>query len=1000
MTPREQLIAAFQSNNLVVVLGAGVTSATTAQAATSTWGGLLKDGAERLKAINPEQAALVELNLDGARTATDYANIAGMIRRELGDNFGRWLDIAIGRLLPVNPAVIEAVGSLGAPILTTNYDDLAERILGRGSASWGKPDEMLRTLREPGGKIGHLHGVWNDRDSVIFSIEDYARIRSHQDAQATQSAAFKMKTFLFVGVGEGLEDPNFDPLVKDFTRLADSNAATHFRLCRDEDVDAATELESIVDVGFGPDYDDLAPFLAELASTVNSPTIDIQRRARERLLDFSRDNSTMWRESETLNDKTFDELVVPPTFLPEPHDHFATSVVNNGEKNRPEPTDIDESIDIGGILLVAGDENSGVTTAVNYCLNRAMDKRPETHSILVDKPLAQGFKRIESQLRRTYRDWGIETDSNGFPQGLILGIDNLRVDGSPQFNRAIEGIRDNESDFKIVGVRQADVASVVEALKNAGVDEEIQVVYVGRFSNNEALELARRIAPERPERVATNVMIIIKQKNLPRTPFTITLLIELILSGAALDEQESELAVLDKYIDLLLRSEFLKSDHDLKMNLRNKRKILELLAQHFVEREEDQVSEGDLLSWLSANFAELGWSHSPSLCMNDLITRRVLSRRAGGSIGFQRSTYLELMAGNSAKADSNFRSVVLTAPIALAKIVRTYAAMTRDDEEVLRVLETVLDELPDVDINGRVFGAVKKITPRQNQEALSDRSEAESSASPTSPNEAIDSSENDEPALVYDDSDDSDSPAFLLTRVEDLPEWRRLMLTIDLASRVLRDSDEVRNQELKERLLGKVLSTWVEFIEMYEREVTGSTELDDLILSFLDEQEDSEEELKHLRSFFNTLLPSVLASSGIQYCLSGPSLVARLAEIDPETANHSAFTPLIRTVALYGAGGTEWIASLAEIQGAALKSFFCTTYIAGIARYAFVTDHTLDDNDQSRLREFLRRIITERYEFNSLDQKVRTTNTFEDKLSRKRLNFIQKRKTAAMITKG
>lgn len=992
MTPMEQLVSAFGRNGVVVVVGTGVTAAATKGAATSTWQGLLKDGIKRLGSSSPEKSALLELTLDQAQCPEDYASIAEQIKRALGNNFGRWLNISVGQLEPLDDRLINAIGDLRVPILTTNYDSLLERVLKRNTICWTQTNEMSRMLREGTTSIGHLHGIWTDTSSVIFSNEDYSRIIQDADAQKVQQAAFQMKSFLFVGVGDGLQDPNFDPMIRDFSRIASSSSGTHFRLCLNSDVAPDTELDSVVDIGFGEKYDDLPAFVKKLGAQIHSNELDLQRRSRERLLDTVRENSTMWRESETLNEKSFNELVVTPIFLPEPHSQFATSVVTSAEKQRPKLIDTDSLLTGDGILIVAGDENSGVTTAVSFCLNRAMDLRGQAHAMLIDNPLKAGFKKVEEQVRRTYRDWGIDLPSGETFEGLVLGIDNLAFDDSPQLNRALHGIQHINAGLKIIGVRQGEEASILDALRKAGVQEEIRVAYVGRFSNSEALELARRIAPGSSEKVAQNVMIIIREKNLPRTPFTMTLLIELIQSGVALQEEESELAVLDKYLDLLLSSDFLRAERDLKMSLRNKRKTLELLAQHFVERTEDHVPESDLLKWFGEYFAELGWSHSPALCLSDLVVRRVLSRRADGRIGFQRSTYLELMAGNSAKADPNFRKTVFAAPIALASIVRTYAAMSRDDEEVLKVVEAELDNLPVVELNGRVFGAVKKIAPSPDQDALSERSEsdAETGVEEDLSTGTTNQDESPEELLVYDDSDDSDTPAFLLTRLEDIPQWRLMMYTVDLASRVLRDSDEVRNQDLKARVLTKLLDGWAAFAELYEREVESSTDLDDLIRTFFENDGETDgKEHEKLRSFLTLLLPCILTDSGIRYCLSGPSLTARLKTIDLSESRNPEFAALIRTIVLYSSGGTAWIDTLESVEGGALKSFFCAYFTASLARFAYVTDTSLTENELTKIRAFLRRIINERYHFDSQEQRNRTNNEFETKLNRNRLNNKQ-----------
>lgn len=992
MRQMEQLVAAFGRNAVVVVAGTGVTASATRGAATSTWQGLLSNGVARLKPIDKNKAALAELMLDEAESPKDYASVAEHIKRTLGQNFGRWLEDAIGKLDTKDDQLIKAIGSLNVPILTTNYDTLIEKVLQRSSTSWTNSDEFLRVFREESGAIGHLHGVWNDPTSIIFTIEDYNRIVNNSDAQIIQKSAFNMKSFLFIGVGEGIQDPNIDVMIKDFSRLTTSTSGTHFRLCLDSDYDQSTELSSVVDVSFGAQYEDLPKFLSTLASRIHSIDVDIQRKSRESLLETLRENSTMWRDSEILNEKTFNELIIRPTFLPEPHNQFATSTVTNAAKARPKPIEINSYLQNDDILVIAGEENSGVTTAVNFCLNTAMDIRTQSHAILVSKPLKPGINKLQEQVRKTYRDWGLSLPKETTHEGLILGVDNLRFDESIQFNRAIDGIRNVGANLKIIGVRQGDEASIVDALKKSGIKNKIQIAYVGKFSDLEALELAKRIAPASSKKVAHNVMSIVREKNLPRTPFTITLLIELIQSGVALNEEESELAILDKYLDLLLSSDFVRAENELKMNLRNKRKILEILAQHFVERTEDHVSERELLELLGKSFEELGWSHSPALCLNDLVTRRVLIRHRDSQVGFQRSVYLELMAGNSAKTDPNFRKTVFGAPIALATVLRTYAAMARDDEEALTIVEAELDKLPFVDIKGRVFGAVKKINPSSDQELLSERSELASDGEAKKLNDG--DIENGLESLsdgpTYDDSDDSDSPAFLLTRIEDIPEWRLMMYTVDLASRVLRDSDEVRNQDLKARLLAKILSVWAAFTELYERELEGSSDLDEFIHTYFEDHDSPDEKKREeLRSFLNVILPCGLTDSGIRYCLSGPSLISRLESTDLSDVPHEEFATLMRTIALYGSGGSNWIATLDSITGRGIKSLFSIYYLAPLSRYAYITNPTLTEEERGRIQKFLRRIINERYNFGSSAQRNRVNNDFENRMIKARLNFLQ-----------
>jgi hypothetical protein len=105
---------------------------------------------------------------------------------------------------------------------------------------------------------------------------------------------------------------------------------------------------------------------------------------------------------------------------------------------------------------------------------------------------------------------------------MTLGIDNLRYDASTRFDRAISDIVAASAPLKLIGVRQGDAVNLANILKEK-TGQEVKVVFLGRFSSSEALELARRVAPGREEKVADCVMIVIREKNLPRTPLTLTL---------------------------------------------------------------------------------------------------------------------------------------------------------------------------------------------------------------------------------------------------------------------------------------------------------------------------------------------------------------------------------------------------------------------------------------------------------------------------------------------
>lgn len=991
MESKQRLATELANGRLVIVVGTGVTTAITGGAPTSGWVGLINDGITHVEKRDADDAYLLQLRMEKARSAEDLIGIAHDLKRSLGSDFGRWIGQSVGELPRINEDVPKALGALGTPILTTNYDDLIEKALNRPSATWHHPSEMRRLLLHESVAIGHLHGVWTDIDSVIFSQGDYQRITDNADAQNVQTGAFTMKTFLFVGVGDGLADPNFSPMIQAFAERFPTSPHPHYRLCLNSKVDTATELKSVVDVGFGDKHEDLAEFLRSLGPVVEDGASELGPKSRSLVLDALRDNSTLWRDTETLNEKSVADLVVPPIFLPEPHDQYATNAVLNPEKDKPVPVDLTEKISAGGIILIAGEESSGVSTAVNFCLTRAMDLRPNAHVLLVAEPMVSGVNPVSRVIDRAYRTWGVESPSEETKVRMALGVDNLRVDGSTRFDRAIENIAESSAGLKVIGVRQNDAVDIANLLKER-TGLEVTVVYLGRFSNVEARELARRVAPGREEKVAKYVMVVIREKNLPRTPLTITRLIDLVQSGILLQKQESEIAVLDQYLDLLLNADLPRAQDELLMTLRNKRLVLELLARRLVQDREDKALEPEVNEWLKTQFEELGWDYNVSLCLNDLVARRVLARSNDNTIRFQRSAYLELMAGIAARDDEDFRNLVFDSPIQLASIVRSYAAMTRNAKDVLEVVEREIERIAVTEPSGGIFASVRKVEARK--ELFSDDSEAETDTD----DEAVEKTDTavERAGLTghyYDDSDDSDTPAFLVPRIEDLSQSRVAMLVVDLASRVLRDSDEVRDQKMKDRILRKVLVAWVGFTDLHEAEIASHPDLDETIARALDgDEERTEEDIERLKHFIIRIFPTIITASGVRYCLSGPALVTRLVEVDTTGEANGSLASMVRTLALYQTKSKRWIETLKLIDDNAVKTFFSASFLASLARYAYLTDDSLKDGERDELRDFLRRVISARYKFDGVKHRSEVLSKFETKLNRDRLDKGRRKK--------
>lgn len=261
----------------VLVAGAGVSASATEGAPFASWDGLLRDGIERACGVLPAEAskfrpwAQQTLSLGGA----DYwIMVAERITLMLGGHrsgeFQAWMNGTVGALSASSTDVIDAIAALRCPILTTNYDGLFERTLGREACTWQEPSFAHEVIRSDRNDILHLHGYWRQPASIVFGSESYFRVGRDPVARALREGVAATKTIILVGFGEGIFDPTFQSLREFIRTTCEGNARPHYRLVlRDEmDSELTSKLRSerIVSVPYGDRHDDLASFLNQLAN--------------------------------------------------------------------------------------------------------------------------------------------------------------------------------------------------------------------------------------------------------------------------------------------------------------------------------------------------------------------------------------------------------------------------------------------------------------------------------------------------------------------------------------------------------------------------------------------------------------------------------------------------------------------------------------------------------------------------------------------------------------
>jgi hypothetical protein len=206
--------------------------------------------------------ALEDPEVDGL---LDAANILSSQLKQHGQ-FPTWLESVFGSLSQEirHPALLDALMALhkrGAILLTTNYDDILEKHCGLQRIGRSNQDDVSRYRRGDLDRVFPLHGSYHDAHEVVLDTTDYYDVKNSDIVQDILRAFLQDRTMLFVGCGSGLEDPNFDALLKWASELHRNIPNRHCLLIRDSDT---VNYQPLLPVRYGPRYEDLVVYLRRL----------------------------------------------------------------------------------------------------------------------------------------------------------------------------------------------------------------------------------------------------------------------------------------------------------------------------------------------------------------------------------------------------------------------------------------------------------------------------------------------------------------------------------------------------------------------------------------------------------------------------------------------------------------------------------------------------------------------------------------------------------------
>lgn len=268
----------LRDGQVVVIAGAGVSMASVdppdGGENVASWLGLLRNGVAEARDVDDAWRSLRRTQIETGKVS-ELVTAAELITEEMGGRkhgmYAAWLEDTVGSLTPAKPDLIRALHGLGVPIATTNYDDLIEQVTDMGYITWRDGLQWQSVLRgkRRGKAVLHIHGHYLDPQSVILGMRSYDEIRANEAAQEMLKALALTSTFLLVGVGAGLDDPNFGALREWLGRNARTSTFPHYRLVHEGELSVEEAKrdrdDRIHPLPYGPDHSALEPWLRDLA---------------------------------------------------------------------------------------------------------------------------------------------------------------------------------------------------------------------------------------------------------------------------------------------------------------------------------------------------------------------------------------------------------------------------------------------------------------------------------------------------------------------------------------------------------------------------------------------------------------------------------------------------------------------------------------------------------------------------------------------------------------
>jgi hypothetical protein len=517
------------------------------------------------------------------------------------------------------------------------------------------------------------------------------------------------------------------------------------------------------------------------------------------LAQLAQERSLIGADISIADGATVSDLLVEPRFWPVPNREAIANSLDSDK--RPTPVDAVDATRRSRVVIVSGDQSSGVTSSLLWIIEQSFRRYGTACPAYVEADRRFSLGRLRQALLPRH-DKGEKSDE---PLPVVLGIDDVRMSDRDAQARLSRFIAQHPEVIFVLGCHDeahTDIARVLDADHIS-----FERIFLAPFGRRELRQLVVRIAGPNSNELVTRVLKVMHGQGLARNPLNVAALVAVVTRGEDLTEL-NESGLLQAYVNVLLENPIATDPEGLGLDYRRREVFLSQLAWHLVELNRTRLPRGDAERFVLDFYDSIGHHFSSAgQLLDSLIRRRVLNETTAG-VGFRYSALLYLFAAKRATEDADCNARLLLDPVRHKPVVQHMAGLRRNDRALLDRVRTVVDEIATVTIPGLNIGQFEFISDQDGWSQVQDLEQVRSLvrlSDPPPSDEELDEffdglgdpGEPPETPEIFPEDNDGDNHAL-----------DRLAPPVELLCAVLKSSELVQDVDLKKTAFREVIEDW------------------------------------------------------------------------------------------------------------------------------------------------------------------------------------------------